>query len=447
MGIAPTGRPSNAELNAHRARVQKHFGELLAGPAEEGANQPARRLWLGALDDARGERLLDELGYDDGAEVLRWIKQLRSGVAQQYLGEQGRQRFDQLVPQLILAAAGVPANTETFARLVRILERIAGRTTYLSLLLEHPAALQHLVRLCSASAWIADRLAQHPILLDQLLDARTLFAALDPGVLRAELNRAFEAVPAGDLERQMDALRQFKHAMVLRVAAADIAGAMPLMVVSDYLTWIAEVVLEKTLELAWAYMVARHGEPRCRDGGRVRPVRFLVVGYGKLGGIELGYGSDLDLVFLHDSSGDSQRTEGPKVIDNAVFFVRLGQRIIHMLETLTAAGVLYEVDMRLRPSGNAGLLVTSLDAFRQYQEHDAWTWEHQALVRARPICGDAGVARRFDDVRQAVLRTPREARPAAGRRARNARAHACRTRFGAPARLSPEAGPGWYRGH
>lgn len=397
-----------AGLNAHRARVQRHFGALLAGPSEAGGEHPVRQLWLGALDDARGERLLEELGYEDAPEVLRWIKQLRGGVAQQYLGEQGRQRFDQLVPQLVAAAAGVPGNTETFARLVRVLERIAGRTTYLSLLLEHRAALQHLVKLCSASAWIADQLAQHPLLLDQLLDARTLFAALDAGVLRTELARAFEGVAAEDLERQMDVLRQFKHAMVLRVAAADIAGAIPLMVVSDYLTWIAEVVLEKTLALAWAHMVARHGEPRCRDAGLERPVRFLIVGYGKLGGIELGYGSDLDLVFLHDSAGQDQRTAGAKPIDNAVFFARLGQRIIHMLETLTAAGVLYEVDMRLRPSGNAGLLVSGLDAFRIYQEQDAWTWEHQALVRARAICGDPALARRFDDVRQAVLRRRRD---------------------------------------
>ena len=396
------------DLNAHRARVEKHFGRLLATTGDDGADGPVKQLWLGGLDNAHSERVLGELGYDDPGEVLRWIKQLRGGVAQQYLGEQGRQRFDQLVPRLIPAASGVPANTETFARLVRLLERIAGRTTYLSLLLENRTALEHLVRLCSSSAWIADQLARHPILLDQLLDARTLFAALDANVLRAEIDRAFEGVPAADLERQMDVLRHFKHAMVLRVAAADIAGAIPVMVVSDYLTWIAEVVLEKTLALAWAHMISRHGAPRCQDGRPGRPVHFLIVGYGKLGGVELGYGSDLDLVFLHDSAGDHQRTAGPHAIENGVFFARLGQRIIHMLETMTAGGVLYEVDMRLRPSGNAGLLVTSIDAFRQYQDQDAWTWEHQALVRARPVCGDNALARRFDDVRQAVLRKPRD---------------------------------------
>jgi glutamate-ammonia-ligase adenylyltransferase len=397
-----------AALDVHRARVQEHFGQLFAGPAEEGSEQPARRIWLEELDKPQAIRLLDEMGYDDSAEVLRWIGQLRSGVAQQYLGEQGRLRFDQLVPQLIVAAAG-EGGADTFTRLARVMERIAGRTTYLSLLLEHPAALQHLVRLCAASAWIAEQLARQPILLDQLLDARTLFSALDTVILRTELIRAFEAVPADDLERQMDVLRQFRHAMVLRVAAADIVGAIPLMVVSDYLTAIAEVVLEKTLELVWTYMVERHGEPRCTDGDTTRTARFIVVGYGKLGGIELGYGSDLDLVFLHDSGGAVQRTDGKKPIENSLFFSRLGQRMIHMLETLTGAGVLYEVDMRLRPSGNSGLLVSSLEAFRDYQEQEAWTWEHQALVRARPICGDAGLARRFEDVRQAVLRKRRDA--------------------------------------
>jgi glutamate-ammonia-ligase adenylyltransferase len=175
------------------------------------------------------------------------------------------------------------------------------------------------------------------------------------------------------------------------------------MVVSDELTAIAEVVLEKVLSIAWANMLRRHGEPRCKVRGKVRRVAFAVIGYGKLGGIELGYGSDLDLVFLHDSVGSAQRTSGRKPVDNAVFFARLGQRIIHMLDTFTAAGSLYEVDMRLRPSGNSGMLVSDMDAFADYQLSEAWTWEHQALVRARLVAGDRALEKPFGNVRSKVL--------------------------------------------
>ena len=171
---------------------------------------------------------------------------------------------------------------------------------------------------------------------------------------------------------------------------------------------IAEVVVEQVLSIAWTEMVKRYGEPRCTVAGKQRPVAFIVVGYGKLGGIELGYGSDLDLVFLHDSAGSEQKTVGAKAVDNTVFLTRLGQRIIHMLETFTAAGVLYEVDMRLRPSGNSGLLVSSLEAFADYQRSEAWTWEHQALVRARVVAGDSGLAARFAKVREQVLAADRE---------------------------------------
>jgi glutamate-ammonia-ligase adenylyltransferase len=297
---------------------------------------------------------------------------------------------------------------ETLGRLVHVLEQIAGRTTYLALLQENPPVLSQLVKLCAASPWIAQQIARFPLLLDQLLDPRTLYAPLQREELEEELEQRLHDVGNADLEQQMDRLRQFKHAMVLRVAASDLVGAIPLMVVSDRLTAIAEVTVQKVLSLAWAEMVSRYGTPRCEVAGQARPVAFAIVGYGKLGGIELGYGSDLDLVFLHDSRGSAQHTDGSRPVDNALFFTRLGQRIIHMLETFTPAGVLYEVDMRLRPSGSSGLLVSSLDAFADYQHNEAWTWEHQALLRARAVAGDADLARRFSAVRQEVLSLPRD---------------------------------------
>ncbi len=192
------------------------------------------------------------------------------------------------------------------------------------------------------------------------------------------------------------------------MAASDIAGTRHLMKVSDYLTYIAEVVLEAVLAMAWKHLTRKHGFPERRDGGRCgSEPEFLVAGYGKLGGIELGYSSDLDLVFLHDGAIQGS-TDGKRPIDNAVFFTRLGQRIIHLLTAVTPAGSLYEVDMRLRPSGNSGLLVATLSAFADYQREQAWTWEHQALVRARVVAGHPRLAERFDAIRGEILGRKRD---------------------------------------
>ena len=399
-----------AVLDRHRQRVETHFKQVFAAPAGQQGDRtdPLAELWLKRLSEREAERALEAAGFDDVAEAGRWIEQLRSGTAPRYLGQQGRARFDALVPMVLVEAGRQVQGAEVLGRLVQVLEHIAGRTTYLVLLQENPAVLAQLVKLCAASPWIAQQIARFPLLLDQLLDPRTLYAPLQREELESELARRLRDVDSADLEQQMDRLRQFKHAMVLRVAAADVAEAIPLMVVSDRLTAIAEVVVEQVLSIVWTEMVRRYGEPRCTVGGKRRPVAFVVVGYGKLGGIELGYGSDLDLVFLHDSAGSEQKTAGAKPVDNSVFLTRLGQRIIHMLETFTAAGVLYEVDMRLRPSGNSGLLVSSLDAFADYQRSEAWTWEHQALVRARVVAGDAGLAGRFAKVREQVLAASRE---------------------------------------
>ena len=206
-----------------------------------------------------------------------------------------------------------------------------------------------------------------------------------------------------DLEAQMDALRYFKASQVLRVAASELSGRLPLMKVSDNLTWIAEVILEQVLAVAWADLARKHGEPQRDSAG----YGFAIYGYGKLGGIELGYGSDLDLVFVSDAARQGV-TDGERSIDNTVFYMRLGQRMIHILDTRMALGQLYEVDMRLRPSGESGMLVTTVDGFRSYQQDDAWTWEHQALVRARFVAGDPAVAEKVDAIRNEILCQPRE---------------------------------------
>ena len=395
-------------LQAHRDRVQQHFDNVFADVEEQANESPANKLWTNGLSDDEQLALLIELGFDDVEEAHRWIRHLRRGAAQTYLGEQGRVAWNQLLPLLINTAASYPQNTRVLARLFKIIEKVAGRSTYLLLLLENPSALEQLVKLCDASEWIADYLSRYPILLDQLLDPVSLYAPLEQAQLSQELSASLSGVAQDDLEMQMDLMRQFRHAMVLRVASADIASVIEVAVVSDYLTAIAEVILEKTWQLAWLHTIARYGEPRCGSGRKLRLVNFGIVAYGKLGGIELGYGSDLDIVFLHDSDGEVQQTKGHKSVDNSVFFNRLGQRIVHMLATPTAAGSLYEVDTRLRPSGHSGMLVSSLQSFVEYQRHHAWTWEHQALVRARMVSGADSLKQGFEQVRNEILSQPRD---------------------------------------
>jgi len=401
-------------LAAHRNLVQQQFELVFAAPRDkagdgQGGKTPGLEdVWRGTAGKAAAIRVLAKAGYPDAEETLQWLQAFRKGAVTRFLGEQGQQRFDDLMPQLLQAVAEEAEPAEVLRRLGELLEAIAGRTTYLSLLVEHPAALAQLTRLCGASAWVAAQLAQHPILLDELLDPRSLYAPLDRQGLQRLLELRMSGIPAEDLEQQMDSLRQFRQAAVLHIAATDIVAGLPLAKVGDYLTWVAEVVLEKTLQIAWGHLVARHGRPLCKVNGKVQEAGFAIVAYGKLGGYELGYGSDLDVVFLHDSSGEEQQTTGPRMLANNEFFTRLSQRIIHILNTYTSAGILYEVDMRLRPNGASGMLVSSLEAFADYQRRSAWTWENQALVRARVVCGAEEIARRFERIRAGVLARPRE---------------------------------------
>ncbi len=398
-------------LDRHRHLVQGHFEQVFAAPQAAGTALPNSDLdaaWRGVLTGAAAAAVLSGAGLDDAEEALRLLTRLREGFGYRSLSSKGRERMDQLLPMLIGAVGAVVQPTTTLQRVIGLLEAVAGRSAYLALLVENPMALSQLVQLCAAGPWIARQLTRHPILLDELLDPRSLYAPLDKSALAQELLTLMEPVPDQDLERQMEALRWFKQANVLRVAAADITAAMPLMVVSDHLTEIAETVLREVLGLAWGHLAARHGRPQYQVDDVLHEAGFVIVAYGKLGGIELGYGSDLDLVFLHDAAGTEQRTVGPKRVDNDVFFARLGQRIIHMLNTHTPSGVLYDVDMRLRPSGNSGLLVSSLEAFADYQRNEAWTWEHQALTRARVVAGDPALARRFVTVRSEVLERRRD---------------------------------------
>jgi [glutamine synthetase] adenylyltransferase / [glutamine synthetase]-adenylyl-L-tyrosine phosphorylase len=406
-------------LNAYRQRVNAEFKAVIAAPdEEESIDQKALTfclgLWEGSLQGDDAIHALEARDVDSAAGLVKNLADLRVSRAILSMQASGRTRLDSFVPRLLhrlFVEAGrgkLPLTiAETFGRIVPFIEAVARRTAYLVLLVENPTALHQLIRLCAASPWIADQLTQYPALLDELLTPESLYAPPDKSLLRDELRRDVLRLTWDDLEGHMEALRYFRLAHGLRVAASEVTGALPLMKVSDYLTYIAEVVLEHVLQLSWEHMVERHGRPRRADGSVDTAADFVIVGYGKLGGIELSHGSDLDLVFIHNGDSNSS-TDGERSIDNITFYTRLGQRIIHILNTYTPTGKLYEVDMRLRPSGNSGMLVSSLTAFEKYQANEAWTWEHQALVRARVVAGSAELGQQFEAVRQRILSRERD---------------------------------------
>lgn len=396
----------NKALCAHMDRVHRHFNELLAEPAgssEQGAEteQLLEELWH-YLDDAEKAReILSEMGFRDPGPILDALHRFQAVSEGSDLSRQGRDRIYRLLPRILQKASESPSPEVVLQRVLELIHAIRRRSCYMALLLENPEALTHLIRLAAASPWIIAFLCRHPLLLDELLDPRSLYVPLGKSELEKEIRHRLGRAAPDDLEQQMDELRVFKQSHTLRIAAADVAGLLPLMKVSDRLTYLAETVLDAVLELSWRHLVEKYGRP----GGAEEDTGkgFAVIAYGKLGGYELGYGSDLDLVFLHAASRGYTGGGRLSAIDNHQFYVRLGQRIIHFLTTMTSTGKLYDADMRLRPSGKAGVLVSHIGAFEEYQHNEAWTWEHQALIKARPVGGDPMVGERFSNIRRQVL--------------------------------------------
>ncbi|UCH19499.1 MAG: bifunctional [glutamate--ammonia ligase]-adenylyl-L-tyrosine phosphorylase/[glutamate--ammonia-ligase] adenylyltransferase [Deltaproteobacteria bacterium] len=394
-----------SHLDDHRRRVHTHFRMLLETNDSDQHNELREKaleaIWFGLFEEQEARRHLSAVGFNSPEQVLALLDNLRQDTAMRMLGIEGRRRLDKLIPLLLIAIGTSENPLVTFTRIIDLIKAIEGRAAYLALLLENPTSLRHLVKLTEASSLIASFLARHPVLLDELLDPRTLYLPPQRRELEDDLRRRMDHL-SDDFEYQVEELRVFKQVSVFRVAAADVTEVLPLMRVSDHLSDIAEIVLNEVFRLAWRHLTEKHGTPTCILNGQRCDRGFVVIAYGKLGGLELGYGSDLDLVFLH-SAADGHTQNGKTVIDNRQFFARLGQRVIHILTVPTRAGVLYETDMRLRPSGEAGILVSHIESFREYQKNDAWTWEHQALIRARAVGGDPLLNRRFEVIRKEVL--------------------------------------------
>lgn len=371
-----------ADLDPLREFVSAQFEAVFGAKQEVSENS----CWHDGSNIEGLSATLANLHYDNVQTLAENLLQFRSGNRYSQLPEISRQRLDSLIPRFLSLCAAEQNRDEALRRALNLLEAIARRAAYLAFLAEYPQALPGLVRMLSASAWASDYLTQHPILLDELLDTRELYVAPDWSVLDVQLTNQLDE-HVGDTEREMDALRQFQQAQTFHLLAMDLQGVLPLEKLSDHLSDLADLLLRHVLRLCWRDARKKHQEH----------AQFAIIAYGKLGGRELGYASDLDLVFLYDDAHP----------DAGQIYSRLAQRINTLLSSHTAAGRLYEVDLRLRPNGESGLLVSSIEAFGDYQRNHAWVWEHQALTRARCCAGDAAVGEQFERIRNATLRLPR----------------------------------------
>jgi glutamate-ammonia-ligase adenylyltransferase len=402
-------------LDEHREFVAAQFDEIFADKANGNGQKGGRassgtgececppELWSECLaDEAQTGDLgnqLTRLGFADAAGALDRLRAVWTSSRYKALGEQSRRRFDQLVQRSVEGAAGTGEADAVLARMLDLLSAISRRSSYLALLTEYPRALERVVKVLAGSRWAAGYLISHPQLLDELLDDEALAAPFDWPSFKTQLLLSLNAAgAAGNVEVQMDILRRAHHAEVFRILLLDLQGALSVETISDRLSELADIIVDVTISTVWPHVASRHREVP----------RFSVIAYGKLGGKELGYASDLDLIFLYDDDDD----RAPDA------YAALARRFVTWLTTHTGAGMLFDVDLRLRPNGLSGLLVTNIESFRQYQFREgnantAWVWEHQALTRARFCAGDEAIGAEFENIRAQVLATPREAAPLA----------------------------------
>ncbi|MCM8611599.1 bifunctional [glutamate--ammonia ligase]-adenylyl-L-tyrosine phosphorylase/[glutamate--ammonia-ligase] adenylyltransferase [Accumulibacter sp.] len=375
-------------LDAHRALVARHFEQVFSEP-EEGRH-PLAGIWDGATANDDGLERLAALGFRQPQALIERVQGFRDSGRYLQLPASNRERLDALGPRLIDAAAATATPDATWQRGLDFLDTISRRGAYLALLQQYPQALKKLAELIGSSSWAADYLTRHPILLDELLDSRIFDVSTDWQQFRDNM-QARLAEHVDDTEREMDILRETHHAQVFHFLAQDLAGMHTVEHLADRLSELADIMVQTTLDLCWHKLKSRHPRPEL-------PPRFAVIAYGKLGGKELGFASDLDLVYLHD---DPESGAGE-------LYARLGQRMSTWMSSQTAAGSLFEVDLRLRPNGDSGMLVCPVDAFRDYQLQHAWVWEHQALTRARFCAGDRALGEKFEAIRTEILRQPRD---------------------------------------
>ena len=396
-------------LQEHMHGIHQIFRELFmttAKPEQNAQTLGLSQLWTNELGEHEACRLLEENHYTQVVELYNRLQALHGGSLYRSLSTTARKRLDRLLPVLLHEVGNTEHVTnadDTILRCLDLLSSIARRPVYISLLLDNAMVRLRLIQLTSASPYASVLINRYPVLLDDLLIGYSL-ADFAEDRLSAELAKLLTSADADDLEQQMNLLREFRHSKLLGVAALDIAAKLPARDIGHALTAIAETCIIESLRLSLHDIIASHGIP---EGCTADKVPICIIAYGKMGSRELGFGSDLDLVFVSASLPDSAKTSGPRKVYAPQFFARIGQRFVHILSTRTPAGRLYEVDMRLRPSGESGPLVATISRLQNYQREKAWTWEHQALVRARVIAGDRELAEEFNQLRREILCQPR----------------------------------------
>lgn len=394
-------------LDGHRARVREHFEALIRPPEAPAASADdanaalLQAWWLCEVTTNELSSLMPKADQETLADCVEQVCALQKSVAQKRPAAESRERLDRLMPMLLGVCVKQEDVLTALKRVLPTIGQVLRRSAYLLLLIEHPAALGRLVDLCALSPWLAEYLFKFPVLLDELLYAPEAYSKPTLQDLDDLLRQQLMRVPEDDLENQMEILRQFKNTHVFHVAVCDIQHRMHLKKVSDYLTDVAQVVLRAIFEIASAQIGQRFNVPRQKLIS-IAEQHFAIAAFGKMGGFEMSYGSDLDLIFLYDL--DPLQPLVPEMsMESTVFFTRLTQRMIHMLSTATHSGRLYEVDTRLRPSGDSGMLVNTMSYLERYLKEEAWTWEHQAIVRARVVVGGDALRQRFDAIRRYVL--------------------------------------------
>ena len=412
------------KLEKNMGDVHDKFEQLIGieSPHHEVQDEHWTTLWHSRWSDEESVAWLEQDQGDakdihwNSEDVWRLLSDFRGDVSKRSIGNRGRQVLDKLVPLLICHIQQAKHAEYVLERVLHVFKKIVTRTAYLELLFENEGALKQLIHLCQASRWVTDYIAKSPILLDELIDLRLLYNPTPISSYGHELRESMLRVPEEDLEAQMEGFRLFKQAQQLRIAAADISDVLSVEQVSQHLTALAQAIISEVINIAWQQVVGRFGVPKSIADSVNNDMIFNpnelqnkgigVIAYGKMGGNELSYGSDLDLVFVHNSPEGDVTTglaNGDKSVPASQFYMKLAQRIMHIFNTRMSSGILYELDMRLRPSGNSGVLVGHINTFEQYQKEEAWTWEHQALVRARIVYGNSVIEQRFSEIRQQIL--------------------------------------------
>lgn len=393
-----------ARLQAHRERVSREFDLLLAPRGRAAQPDALVAYWRALREEAgggeRGTGASDAL-RDEGFEQVEAVDQLLRDFARapgvRDLSDAARTRLDRLMPALLASVAVSAEPLLALRRLLAVLHAILRRASYLALLDEQPAALSRLIDTLARSALLGERLAAHPLLLDELLDVRVAGPLPRPDEFHAACAAALQQ---DDSEAALLALNEARQALGFRIALATLDRRVDGVETARVLAALADAMLDAVHRLAVRELEAQHG--------RIHGFRFAVLGYGSLGGRELGFGSDLDVVFVYDAPQDAM-SDGARPLDAPRWGARLAQKIVALLGAPTGAGRLYDIDVRLRPDGAKGLLVSTIASFEDYQRQRAWTWEHQALVRARAVAGDAALCAEFERVRAQTLAQPRDA--------------------------------------